>query len=258
MEDAAARAGELLKDHLGRVVPREKAPKDLVSEADTASQKLVYDSLMSQFPDFEFVGEEDLEGVSTRDLNRLDSQTPCWVVDPLDGTINYLHQMPGWGVSIAVVQEGIVQAGVVYDPLLNERFSAVRGGGAFLNGNPISVSGQEAIGQSLIAASLPSRVEKDSPEVNRFVEVAIRSRALRRLGSAALNLAYVGCGRLDAYWATTVNSWDVAAGVLIAQEAGATVTGWMGGAFDLKAADFTIASSAKLHTELIEVLQPYQ
>ena len=249
-EQAARRGGAILLDWQGRINPREKAPKDLVSEADLASQKAIYEIVHSAFPDHDFLGEEG----NPIAIAQRESEFR-WIVDPLDGTVNYVHQLPAYSVSVALEQRGELQAGVVYDPIADECFSAVRGEGAFLNGAKIEVSGCDSLRTALVAASFSAGVSRDAEEINRFLDVLVECQALRRLGSAALNLAYLAAGRLDAYWATSVKVWDVAAGLLLVQEAGGSVSGVAGEPFDLSRPRCAAASSKTLHSALIGILK---
>ncbi|MCY2975405.1 MAG: inositol monophosphatase family protein [Planctomycetota bacterium] len=178
----------------------------------------------------------------------------CWVVDPIDGTANYVHRFPNFAVSIALVRDGTSYVGVVYDPMADELFSAVLSEGARLNAQPIHCSGCKQIDRALIAASFPPNVQRGCVEIEQFIEVLVEAQSLRRLGSAALNLCYVACGRLDGYWAGKVRSWDVAAGILIAEEAGCKLTRMNGSPFVLNLGDLTVASSAPLHAELLGCL----
>ena len=245
----------MLLDWQRRFQAREKGPKDLVTEADLESQRVIRDVVLGDFPEHRFVGEED---------DSLDASGPmahdegasafCWVVDPLDGTANYVHRFPMFAVSVALCQGNQVIAGTVFDPISNECFNAVRGRGAFLNGDLLRVSDCRELSTALVAASFSANVPPGSAEIQRFVEVLHRSQAVRRIGSAALNLSYLAAGRLDAYWATSVKAWDVAAGVLLVEEAGGFVTGFDGGAFDLDAPKTTAAATPQLHASLVEVL----
>jgi len=249
-ERAARRGGEVLLDWQGRISPREKAPKDLVSEADLASQTAIFEIIHDAFPDHDLLGEEDDTANSAARSSEF-----RWIVDPLDGTVNYVHRLPAYSVSVALEHQGQVQAGVVFDPIANECFSAVKGEGAFLNGVKISASGCDSLRTALVAASLSAGVSRDSEEIARFLDVLVECQALRRLGSAALNLAYLAAGRLDAYWATSVKVWDVAAGVLLVQEAGGLVTGVEGEAFDLSRPRFAAAATLMLHKALVSTLK---
>jgi len=243
---AARAGGRVLLDWRGRFQFREKAPSDLVTEADLASQHAIKDVVLGAFPEHGFLGEEGGEV-------RSDGQ-PRWIVDPLDGTMNYVHQLPNYSVSVALEHRGQLVVGAVYDPLLDELFLASAGGGATLNGSAIRVSSCKCLDQGLIAASFSSRVERRSIEVRRFEEVLVQAQGLRRLGSAALNLSYLACGRLDGYWATSVKIWDVAAGLLLLREAGGVVTSIQGQPLDLDRPYFVGAATSELHRELLEVL----
>jgi myo-inositol-1(or 4)-monophosphatase len=243
--------------NLGRLQAREKGPKDLVTEADTTSQRVVKDILLNAFPEDEFVGEEDAQGAHwprSGDPSQSDTKILRWVVDPLDGTANYVHQLPGFAVSIGLACGNDLLAGVVYDPWLEECFVAIRGGGASLNGRPIRVSGCARLEQAMVAVSFPPDVTKQSPDIPRFERLLIACQSLRRLGSAALNLCYVAAGRMDAYWATSCKPWDVAAGVVLVQEAGGVVTDIDGGPFVLAAPVFAAAANPALHGQFLRQL----
>jgi myo-inositol-1(or 4)-monophosphatase len=249
--ETAARAGarELLAWR-GRFEAREKGPADLVTDADLASQAAVRAAIAAQFPDHEFLGEE------SPTAGMLDGDHHMWICDPLDGTTNYVHGYPCFAVSVAVARGGELLAGVILDPIADECFTAAKDLGAQLNGTPIHTSTVSKVGDALVAVSLPPRVLPDAPDLADFVRVVQVSQAVRRSGSAALNLAYVACGRLDAFWATHIQPWDVAAGILLIREAGGHVTGRDGGRFDLRSPHFTAASGQTLHGELMGVLTP--
>lgn len=289
-EQAARAGGRVLMDLLGRAAVREKGPKDLVTQADTEAQRVVRDILLNSFPDHDFLGEEDAPvepspspldpkkglapvfmrsetGGTTRGRGSDPAagqslQAPCsggesnyrWIVDPLDGTTNYVHNLPGFTVSIGLERGGAIVAGVVYDPTLDECFVASLGGGAFLNGRPLQTSRCRLLREAMVAASLSPRIERDTLEIAGFMEVLIACHSLRRLGSAALNLCYTAAGRLDAYWAMSAKVWDIAAGILIVSEAGGVVTDVAGS--PLKLADPRCACSAtpELHAELLDTL----
>jgi myo-inositol-1(or 4)-monophosphatase len=252
--EAAARAGaEELLSWRGRFAAREKAPADLVTDADVASQAAVRAAIATQFPSHLFFGEEN-----TTKLNVLDSDEHVWLVDPLDGTTNYVHGYPCYAVSVAVARNREVLAGVILDPLKDECFAAERGSGASCNGAAIHASDVEDVGEALFAVSLPPRVKPDSRDLADFVQVVQVCQAVRRSGSAALNLAYVACGRLDGFWATHIHPWDVAAGVLLIREAGGIVTGRDGNGFDLWNPHFVAAAGQKLHRDMLNVLSPVQ
>ena len=254
IEAAKAGAVELMSRRDNRVV-QEKAPKDLVTDADLASQKAIREILLHGFPDYVFVGEEEGENEPPDEVRRGDPLAqPCWVVDPLDGTVNYVHQLQSFAVSIGLYASGKMRLGVVYDPVSEELFTAIDGGGANCNGQPMSVSDCTDLGDSLVACSFPAGVQGGDPEVARFVRILERCRSLRRLGSCALNMCYVAAGRLDAYWATNVSAWDSAAGTVIAREAGAILTGYQGDEMDDWNPRFCVAATAPLHQAIVSLL----
>jgi myo-inositol-1(or 4)-monophosphatase len=254
-EQAARAGGAVLQDWVDRITVQAKGPKDLVTEADFASQQAIREVVLSAFPEHRFLGEERDETAR----NAAEPPAPGdgayrWIVDPLDGTLNYIRGLPSYAVSVALERGGDLLAGVVFDPMLNECFTAAAGGGAFLNGKRIRSSRCRSLDQALVAMSFSANVPRDSVEIRRFIEVLHASQAMRRSGSAALNLCYVGCGRLDAYFASSVYVWDVGAGVLVAREAGAVVTSIVGRTFDLRQPDLAVAGTANLHVELLQAL----
>ena len=242
-EKAARAGGGALIEWRGRFATREKAPADLVTDADLASQHIIQQIVATAFPDHEFLGEE-------QEYSQPDDERPCWVVDPLDGTTNYVHGYPQFAVSVAVVQHGLPHAGVIYDPLRDECFCAVRNEGAWLNQQPLACSTTEELAAALVGASLPYGVKRDSPDLVALCDVAEHCRGVRRTGSAALNLAYLAAGRQDGYWAHEIKPWDVAAGVLLVEEAGGVVTGAGGEPFDLWNPHFLACATTQLHGQL--------
>jgi myo-inositol-1(or 4)-monophosphatase len=231
----ARQAGALLRKFYEKGVSTEyKGDVDIVTEADRASEQLIREKLKAAFPSHGVYGEE-----GTRD--QMESEYR-WYVDPLDGTTNFAHGFPAFCVvlglehrpaGLAADADGEMIAGVVYDPLRNEMFSAERGKGAFLNGRAIHVSKIKTLQESLTATGFPSRKRHASPNVHFYQEITLRSHGVRRAGSAALDLAYVACGRLDGFWEFNLNPWDTSAGVLLVAEAGGTVTHFDGGKFTL-------------------------
>jgi myo-inositol-1(or 4)-monophosphatase len=246
-EQAARAGGQALLDRLGTAKVREKGPSDLVTEADWASQEAIRDILLSAYPEYGFLSEESEITVNP-------AAEHCWVVDPLDGTTNFVHQVPHYAVSIALVRGGRPIAGVIFDPTHGELFSASIGKGAWLNGQQIHTSSLRDLSEALVAASFSAKVLEDSPEIPQFLAVLLRCQAVRRTGSAALNLAYVAAGRFDGFWAMTTKAWDVAAGVLLVEEAGGTVTALEGGAFDLKTPHPIASANPELHARLEKLL----
>ncbi len=254
---AAARAGadELMARYKSRVVS-EKAPKDLVTDADLAAQTAIRAILESSYPSYAFVGEEEGENEPPADVRSgADDAPPCWVVDPLDGTVNYVHGLQGFAVSIGLYARGKMRLGVIYDPISQDCFTAIDGQGARCNDRVMKTSDIKTLDQSLVACSFHAGVTSDSPEVSRFLRLLERCQSLRRLGSCALNMCYVADGRLDAYWATNVAAWDSAAGTVIAREAGAVLTGYDGGPFDDWEPKFAVAATPALHTALVAQLR---
>jgi myo-inositol-1(or 4)-monophosphatase len=207
---------------------------DLVTEADRASEELIVEKLKAAFPAHGVYGEE-----GTR--SGLDSEFR-WYVDPLDGTTNFAHGFPAFCVvlglerrpaGLAADADGEMVAGVIYDPLRDEMFSAERGKGAWLNQRKISVSKTATLEESLTATGFPSKKRHESPNVHFYNEITLRSHGVRRAGSAALDLAYVAAGRLDGFWEFNLNPWDTSAGYLLVEEAGGRVTHFDGGRFTL-------------------------
>ncbi len=251
--EAAARAGgQQLLDWRGRFQTSEKGVCDLVTDGDFASQKAIQAVIASRYPEHAFLGEEQSTGSF---LRRADELT--WVVDPLDGTTNYVHNYPNYAVSVALARGQELLVGVIYDPLRDECSSAAAGRGAWCNGTRLRVSATTRVADSLLGVSLPARVERHSPDLLDFIEIVQLCQAVRRSGSAALNLAHVAVGALDAFWATHIHPWDVAAGVLLVREAGGIVTARSGAEFDLWNPHFAAASTPSLHSELLDALTPY-
>jgi myo-inositol-1(or 4)-monophosphatase len=231
----ARQAGALLRKFYEKGVSTEyKGDVDIVTEADRASEQLIREKLKAAFPTHGVYGEE-----GTRD--QLESEYR-WYVDPLDGTTNFAHGFPAFCVvlglehrpaGLAADADGEMVAGVIYDPLRNEMFSAERGKGAFLNGRAIHVSKTKTLQESLTATGFPSQKRHSNPNIHFYQQITLRSHGVRRAGSAALDLAYVACGRLDGFWEFNLNPWDTSAGVLLVTEAGGTVTHFDGGKFTL-------------------------
>ena len=247
--ELAARAGggELMAWR-GRFASRLKGRHDLVTDADLASEKAIRAVIGARFPDHGILGEE---APAAEQLRR----PYCWVVDPLDGTTNYVHGFPCYGVSVAVAHEGRLLAGVVYDPLHEECFAASAGGGAKLNGEPFATADVRGVEESLLAVSFPAHLVRESADLEAFLRVAPLCQAIRRTGSAALNLAYVACGRLDGHWAHEIHPWDSAAGVLLVQEGGGVATGSDGRPFELAAGHYLAACTSELHAALVPLVR---
>ena len=247
--DAARRAGALLLDRFGslREVDYKSSPSNLVTEMDRQAEALLVDRLHRAFPDHAILAEEG--GA------RPGSATHRWIVDPLDGTTNYAHGMPHFAVSVALEVEGIVVVGVVFDPNRDECFTAVRGDGAFLDGRPLRVSETPTLDESLLSTGYPYEIR--TIRDNNLAEHAafmVRCRSVREMGSAAINLALVAAGRLDAFWELALGPWDVAAGCLLVEEAGGRVTDPGGRPVSL-AAPSVVASNGRIHDEMLATLR---
>lgn len=245
--EAAVVAGKILNEMLETATVHEKAPKDLVTDADVASQAAIESRIHTAFPDHHFVGEETGRSIHE---NSFANDSWTWVVDPLDGTTNYVHRLPNYAVSIALLHGADPVVGVVYDPVANELFQATRGMGAKRNGQVIRASRCDDLEKAMVAASFPPKLERDSKEIAQFIEVLLQSQSIRRLGSAALNLCYVSCGRLDAYWANQLKAWDIAAGTLIATESGAVLSGIHQESFHIARGEILVAASHSLLVQM--------
>jgi myo-inositol-1(or 4)-monophosphatase len=249
----ALEAGALLRDYYRKGVATEyKGDVDLVTEADRASEKLIVERLHASFLKHGIFGEE-----GTR--SHLESEYR-WYIDPLDGTTNFAHGFPAFCVSMGLErraaslqesEDGEMVAAVIYDPLRDELFQAEKGKGAYLNGTRIQVSRTPVLAESLVATGFPSRKRHDNPNIYFYQQFTLRSHGVRRAGSAALDLAYTACGRLDAFWEFNLNPWDTSAGVLLVTEAGGMMSSFDGGAFHLDSHE-VLATNGLLHREMLE------
>lgn len=254
IEAARAGAAELMARRDDRRVS-EKGPRDLVTDADLASQQAIRQGLSSVYPEYAFVGEEAGENEPPAAVHHGTADAPpCWVVDPLDGTVNYVHGLASFAVSIGLYAAGKMRLGVILDPVADELFTALDGKGAHCNGKPIRVSDTKNLDEALVVGSFRAGIRGNDPEVQRWVRVLERAQSLRRLGSCALNMCYVAAGRLDAYWATSVHAWDTAAGTVIAREAGAILTRDDGAPFDDWNPRLCLSGTRELHQALLSVL----
>ena len=245
--EAARLGGKVLRDQLGKAAVREKGPADLVTDADVASQQVIQQLLAARFPQHAFLGEESTE---EQRQAAVASGKPLWVVDPLDGTANFVHRLLSFSVSIALIEGNMPRVGVVYDPMLDVLYAADDQGYVSKNGKPIRHSGCRQLSKAMVCCSFRPGVSRHDPEVGQFLNVLEHSQSLRRLGSAALNLCYVAEGCLDAYWASSVKTWDIAAGYLIARSAGAAFSHIDGGAFDLWNPKLISAATPELLSQL--------
>ena len=213
-------AGNLLVQRLGSAQILNKGDIDLVTEADIAAEKLIIERIRSHYPRHAILAEESGEAASAGE-SRSEWK---WVIDPLDGTTNYAHGYPCFCVSIAVERNGAIELGVVYDPMRNEMFAAERGQGTTLNDRRVRVSTVEELNKAMLVTGFPYDVRERPDFARGFTIFTMNAQAVRRDGSAAIDLAYVACGRFDGFWEDGLNPWDMAAGVLLIQEAGGTVT----------------------------------
>jgi myo-inositol-1(or 4)-monophosphatase len=248
----AREAGARLREFFSAGVETEyKGDVDIVTVADRTAETLIRARLAEAFPDHGIYGEE-----GTRD--RLDHQFR-WYVDPLDGTTNFAHGIPHFSVSLGLehrpaglppAADGLIVAAVVYNPMLDELFAAERGHGATRNGKPIHVSTVPELAEALVATGFPSRKRHASPNIHFYQEFTLRSHGVRRAGSAALDLAYVACGRFEAFWEFGLNPWDTSAGFLLIEEAGGRITDFSGAPFRLDSQE-VLASNGRIHQELL-------
>jgi myo-inositol-1(or 4)-monophosphatase len=246
----AARIGAaVLEEWRRRFKVRQKALNDLVTEADLASQRAIQQFLAERFPGHEFLGEE--EGPRSRPAP---DAPPTWVVDPLDGTTNYVHDCPMYCVSIGLQAVGELVVGVVYDPARREMFAAAVGLGAWLGEERLRTSAVSDLGQALLATGFPPDMRGQERALEWWRYFSLRAQSLRRTGSTALNLAYVAAGRFDGYWAFDNNAWDVAGGVVLVREAGGQVSRPDGSPFDPYQPE-GVASNGPLHAVLVEALR---
>jgi len=247
-EEAVREGGRIVQQWVGRFEVRQKGPADLVTQADFASQEAIRKMVLGAFPEHSLLGEERVE--DAQEASRTEYR---WIVDPLDGTTNYVHGVPHYCVSLALERNGELLVGAVYDPARDECFSAALGQGAALNGRPIQTSGIRQLSEALAVVGFPYEADRRSPDVLVFLEMLGRCHGIRRTGSSALNLCYLAAGRFDLYWSYSTNIWDVAAGVLIAREAGGCATDLSGREFSVEDPRFLAAATPELHRQLCDV-----
>jgi myo-inositol-1(or 4)-monophosphatase len=244
--DIAREAGAMLANYFERRVAFElKGEFDLVTEADRASEKLVVERLRSHFPQHSIVAEEGggHEGGSEY----------RWYVDPLDGTTNFAHSFPMFNVTLGLECAGEMIAGVIYDPIRQEMFSAERGGGAYLNNRRIHVSACKRLEDSLASTGFPSRKRHQNVNIHFYHQMAMASHGVRRTGSAAIDLAYVACGRLDAFWEFGLKPWDMAAGTLLVREAGGAISDMTGAPHNVNSTEHLLADNGTIHGPVLEL-----
>jgi len=247
---AALAAGRILLDNFGKVKAdeiRQKSVADYISYVDETSEKKIIEIIHSDFPDHGILAEESGSDKQQNDYR--------WIIDPLDGTTNYLHSIPVFAVSIALEFKGEIICGVIYNPVANELFWAEKGGGSFLNNEPIRVSGTQGLSDSFIATGFPFKIKHLLKKYLKVFEAVFReSVGARRLGAAAIDLAYVACGRFDGFWEIGLNPWDIAAGIIIIEEAGGLVTDFWGTKNNLNCS-YLIASNSIIHNSLGEIIR---
>jgi myo-inositol-1(or 4)-monophosphatase len=241
---AAEAAGDVLRNGFGRQHQIEyKGKADLVTEADEEAERKIEEILREAFAD---------HGMLTEESGETEGQSGArWIVDPLDGTTNYVHGIPFFSTSIALQRAGEIIVGVVYNPIANETYAAERGDGATLNGAPVMVSGTDEPARALLGTSFADRSEEMEVGLDIFGKLAGLARGMRRLGSGALDLCYVAVGRLDGCYEQGFSAWDVAAGMLIVEEAGGKITDYQGSRLDLERSEGLVASNGLVHSSLV-------
>jgi myo-inositol-1(or 4)-monophosphatase len=250
--EAVIRSGDLMMASAGRAVRVDKKGAiDLVTEVDIAVERMFRALIADRFPDHAILAEE-LGGAAAI------PDGPCWVFDPIDGTTNFAHGLPIFCASLALEVKGTPQVAAVYDPTRRELFTAEQGRGAFLNGLPIKVSAAADLVDALLVTGFPYDVHSRVDEiVGLFGEFVGRARAVRRLGSAAIDLCYVAAGRMDGFWECDLKPWDVAAGALIVTEAGGAMSGMDGQPFSSRNRN-VLASNGRLHQQLLDVIRDFE
>ena len=252
MVKAARRAGRSLKRDLGEIENLQvslKGPANFVSAADRRAEQMLYDDLTKARPGYGFLGEEG----GTREGS---DKTNTWIVDPLDGTTNFLHGIPQFAISIGLLRENSIIAGVIYNPGNEELYIAERGKGAFLNDTRLRVAARKNLEDCVIACGLP-HIGRGDHELSRreMVELQPRVAGLRRFGAASLDMAFVAAGRLDGYWERNLKPWDIAAGHIMVREAGGTVSGIEGGDTALETGN-VVCGNEIIQRELVRILKP--
>jgi len=248
---AALEAGELLLEGLDThfQIETKEGKQNLVTEYDTASQKLIIEKIQKTFPNHHFLAEED-------NVKAAPSDEILWIIDPLDGTVNFAHGIPHFAVSIAAARGSEILCGVVLHPNGNELFVAEKGSGAQLNGKKINVSKQENRDHALLATGFPYNVDTNPLRcIDRFAKMVSTGSPIRRMGVASLDLAYVAKGRFDAFWESSLHSWDMAAAKLLIEEAGGKVTGYDGSPHPIFGYHPILATNGHLHQQMVDLLK---
>ena len=243
-------AGNLLVQRLGAAQISNKGDIDLVTEADIAAEELIIDRIRSHYPLHGILAEESGEAVQ-QGTSRSEWK---WIIDPLDGTTNYAHGYPCFCVSIAVEHAGTLEIGVVYDPMRDEMFAAERGQGATLNERRIRVSSVEGLNSAMMCTGFPYDVRTRPDFARDFTNFTLHAQAVRRDGSAALDLAYIACGRFDGFWEDGLNPWDIAAGAILISEAGGRITNYENEPLDIYTKK-VVASNGRVHDAMLQLLR---
>ena len=251
--EAVTRAGAIQKAHFGKLERIDKKGDiDLVTEVDVEVEQMFRDLIAERFPAHRILAEE-FGSTGSGDAG----SAYCWVFDPVDGTTNYAHGMPIFCSSLALEIDGRAEVAAVFDPMRAELFTAERGGGARLNGRPLRVSGADRLIDAMLCTGFPYNIHAIVDEVvGLFAAFVGQARAVRRLGSAAIDLCYVAAGRLDGFWERLLSPWDIAAGALIVEEAGGRISSLAGGPFDSRAGE-VIASNGRIHEAMVAVIADY-
>jgi len=246
--EAIYSGARVLRNHFGRIAQiNQKGAFDLVTEADTESEKQIMETILKAFPDHAVLAEES--GVNKG------SAEYQWLIDPLDGTTNYVHQLPFFTIAIALAVHDKIELGLVLNPMDGELYSAIAGNGAALNGKPINVSSTASVSDSLLVTGFPYDFnETVEPAMKRFSVCQQASQGVRRLGSAALDMCYLACGRFDGFWEQNLKPWDKAAGAIIAAEAGAVITDFSNQPFSINQKEILV-TNGRIHEELLSLLK---
>jgi myo-inositol-1(or 4)-monophosphatase len=249
--NTASKAGEWIKTKVGnfRNLQFKKSPTDLVTEVDKGAEQMIRSLIATHFPEHAFLGEE--EGADGLTPEQAQEKEFVWIVDPVDGTVNFVHGYPAFSVSIALAHKGEVIVGVVYDPSRDEMFVAEKGKGAYLHGKRLRVSGDGRLAESMVATGLPAVEEDAVRNLEKMRIVRPSARAIRMAGSATIHLAYVAAGRLSGYWEYGLNVWDMAAGALLVTEAGGKITDLNGEPLTLRTRNI-LATNGLIHDELLD------
>lgn len=247
---AAVQAGQILRKGFGSSFEITQKPgnHNFVTEYDHLAESLVLSAIRTHFPDHNILAEES-------GLLETSDSPYLWIIDPLDGTLNFANHIPLFVVSIGIAYQKEIVAGVIYQPMLNELFVAEKGKGAFMNGNPLSVTSKARLDQAVVSTGMPFNVrDEGSPYLANFQKIVKQGSAMREIGSAALSLAYLAAGRMSAFWIDSLQPWDMAAGKLIVEEAGGKVTHYDGNPHDIFSSKSLLASNGYLHDTLVKLV----